>query len=196
MDTKQAISAIEDLLTAIYGENWYKDPNLAATPFRVVRMYNELLLYEEKQKRVDAVFDELSKQFPSKHDSLIFATGIKSFSMCPHHFLPVSYTMTIAYIPKKDNGFVVGASKLERAVRILSARAVLQEDLTNDIADNIENFLNPQGVAVLVSGEHDCMRVRGVKSCGKFETSEMRGSFKDNPETRMEFFQLLNNTRR
>lgn len=196
MNIAKATVAVEGLLESIYGEEWYDNPNLADTPRRVVSMYEELLAYEDKAEVSARLYDIFAKQFPSKHDSLIFATDIRTFSMCPHHFLPVKYNITISYIPKKNNGFVVGASKLERAARVLSARAVLQEDLTNDIANAIEQFLEPQGVAVLMSGYHDCMTCRGVKSTGSFETSEMRGSFKDNPDTRMEFFQLLNYSRR
>lgn len=185
-----AENAIEQLLTAIYGKEWQDDKNFTGTPERVARAYSELLRYERTDKRADALQHTLKTTFPSTHTSMIFAPGITVSSMCPHHLLPVRYSITIGYIPAKD-GFVLGASKLERVARILGARAILQEDLTNEIADVIETRIKPSGVAVVVSGIHDCMTVRGIKGRGSFETSEMRGGFKDNKETREEFFDLL-----
>lgn len=186
----KAMYAIQDLLTAIYGEYWRVDPNFEGTPARVVKSYQEILKYEDHHEKREAIKKCFSKIFPSKHESIIFAPNITTHSMCPHHLLPVTYNMTIAYIPKK-NGDVVGASKLERVARILSARAVLQEDLTNDIAQAISEYLTPLGIAVVTSGVHDCMRVRGIKTKGTFEVSTMRGAFKDNEETRAEFFSLM-----
>lgn len=187
--------SVRILLSSIYGESWKEDPNMQGTPERMVKMYSELLEYSDSGKREEAIKECFEKSFPSIYDNMIFKTGIETVSMCPHHFLPVEYTMTIAYIPSSD-GMVVGASKLERIARILSKRAVLQETLTHEIASTFWSFLQPQGVAVVVSGIHGCMKFRGIKSPGSFETSEMKGSFRDNPDTRMEFFQLLNNVRK
>ena len=182
--------ATENLLTAIYGEKWRIDPNFKNTPERVTRSYAEILAYEDERLKNLALRKCFQSTFPSEHDSIIFAPNIVTHSMCPHHMLPVTYNMTIAYIPKKG-GRVVGASKLERVARILSARAVLQEDLTKEISDIISASLSPLGVAVVTSGVHDCMRVRGIKTNGSFEVSSMTGSFKDNESTRAEFFSLM-----
>ncbi len=182
--------ATENLLTAIYGEKWKIDPNFTNTPSRVSRSYAEILAYEDEDQKNIALHNCFQSTFPSEHNSIIFAPNIVTHSMCPHHMLPVTYNMTIAYIPKKG-GHVVGASKLERVARILSARAVLQEDLTKEISDTINKALLPLGVAVVTSGIHDCMRVRGIKTKGSFEVSSMSGSFKENESTRAEFFSLM-----
>ena len=185
-----AIKSVRMLLTSIFGSSWDEDPNLKDTPERVFRSYKEILKYQNINDREEAVKKCFNSIFPSTHDSIIFAPNITTHSMCPHHLLPVTYNMTIAYIPSK-NGNVIGASKLERIARIFSARAVLQEDLTNDISRIINEYLDPTGVAVVTSGVHDCMRVRGVKTQGSFEVSMMLGAFKDNKETRAEFFNLM-----
>ena len=190
MENHMVEKATEDLLTAIYGEKWKIDPNFTNTPGRVSRAYAEILQYEDIDQRNLALNKCFQATFPSDHDSIIFAPNIIAHSMCPHHLLPVSYNMTIAYIPKKG-GHVVGASKLERVARILAARAILQEDLTDEISKVLNTALLPQGVAVVTSGVHDCMRVRGVKSKGSFEVSSMTGAFKDNESTRAEFFSLM-----
>jgi len=191
MNNKEIVRATEDLLTAIYGLNWHVDPNFIGTPERVARSYGEILQYENSEIRNQEIKKCFKSTFPSKNTSkMIFAPNIIAHSMCPHHMLPVSYNLTVAYIPS-DTGSVVGASKLERVSRILAARAILQEDLTDEISDTINKELKPLGVAVVVSGIHDCLRVRGVKSIGSFEVSSMTGSFKENESTRSEFFSLM-----
>jgi len=192
MNIKKVIKATENLLTAIYGTTWGIDPNFVGTPERVSRSYGEILKYEDPEIRNQEIKKCFQSTFPSKNTSkMIFAPNIIAHSMCPHHMLPVSYNLTVAYIPSND-GKVVGASKLERVSRILAARAILQEDLTDEISDIINKELKPLGVAVVASGIHDCMRVRGVKSIGSFEVSSMTGSFKENESTRSEFFSLMN----
>jgi len=190
MNTDKIIKATKNLLTAIYGNKWKTDPNFIDTPERVSRSFAEILKFENDGQKNIALHKCFQATFPSEHTSIIFAPNIITHSMCPHHLLPVSYNMTIAYIPKKG-GQVVGASKLERIARILSARAILQEDLTKEISDTINKALLPLGVAVVTSGIHDCMRVRGIKTKGSFEVSSMSGSFKENESTRAEFFSLM-----
>ena len=156
MNNKEIVRATEDLLTAIYGLNWHVDPNFIGTPERVARSYGEILQYENSEIRNQEIKKCFKSTFPSKNTSkMIFAPNIIAHSMCPHHMLPVSYNLTVAYIPS-DTGSVVGASKLERVSRILAARAILQEDLTDEISDTINKELKPLGVAVVVSGIHDC----------------------------------------
>lgn len=164
------------------------DVNFKDTPKRVARAYNEI--FEGLKDTEINVKKILSTAFPSKgYESLIFCTDIIVFSMCPHHFLPVEYKVSVGYIPSKD-GMVLGASKIPRLVELLAKRPVLQETLTIDIA-NYLNDLNPIGVAVVISGVHFCMRMRGVKKMSSFETSAMKGAFMDNPASRKEFFDLL-----
>jgi len=187
---KEIIAGIEQLMHGLFGACWKKDANFKGTPERVMRAYQEILEYQDYHKKSTALKKCFESMFPSKHSDIIFAPNITAFSMCPHHLLPVTYNMTIAYIPSKK-GNVIGASKLERVARIIAADAILQEDLTHNIAQVISEYLTPEGVAVVTSGVHDCMRVRGIKTQGTFEVSTMRGSFKDNIDTRAEFYSLL-----
>lgn len=165
-----------------------QDVNFKDTPKRVARAYAEIFAgVKETDQQIEEI---LSTAFPSKkYNSLIFCPDILTFSMCPHHFLPVEYTTAIGYIPTRD-GQVLGASKLGRLVEVLSQRPVLQETFTKDIVDAM-NTVKPEGVAVVVSGIHYCMRMRGIKKITTFETSEMSGVFMSDPSSRKEFFDLL-----
>uniref|UniRef100_A0A6M3JSM8 GTP cyclohydrolase I n=1 Tax=viral metagenome TaxID=1070528 RepID=A0A6M3JSM8_9ZZZZ len=164
------------------------DENLKDTPKRIARAYEEIFGgIKDTDKKVQEI---LATAFPSKeYNSVIFCAGIKTFSMCPHHFLPVEYTTALGYIPS-DDGYVLGASKLARIVELLSKRPVLQERLTKDITKALDT-IQPKGSAVVVSGIHYCMRMRGVKQNSTFETSSMSGVFMTKPDTRKEFFDLL-----
>lgn len=187
---EEIIEGVKQLMYGLFGAYWETDANFKDTPNRVMRSYQEILMYEDHFKRQDAISKCFQSTFSSYKSSLIFAPNITTHSMCPHHLLPVAYNMTIAYIPQ-ENGTVLGASKLERVARILSSRAVLQEDLTNDIVRVITDYIKPLGVAVVTSGKHQCMISRGIKTQGSFEVSVLTGSFKDNESTRSEFFSLM-----
>jgi GTP cyclohydrolase IA len=164
------------------------DVNFKDTPKRVARAYHEI--FEGLKDTEIKVKKILSTAFPSEgYGSLIFCSDIVVFSMCPHHFLPVEYKVSVGYIPS-ESGMVLGASKIPRLVELLAKRPVLQETLTVDIA-NYLNTLKPVGVAVVVSGVHFCMRMRGIKKMSTFETSAMKGAFMDNLASRKEFFDLL-----
>ena len=164
------------------------DPNFKDTPKRVARAYQEMLAGTKDTKA--QIQQVLSTAFPSEgYSSLIFCTNITSYSLCPHHLLPVEYHSTVGYIPSKE-GKVLGASKLPRVVDILSQRLVLQETLTEDIANALA-LVKPLGIAVVVSGAHYCMKMRGIRKEASFETSTMRGVFMRKPEARKEFFDLL-----
>jgi len=164
------------------------DPNFTDTPQRVAKVFRELLSGEkDTNKQVDEI---LKKRFPSTgYRGIIFSPNILTYSLCPHHLLPVKYTTALGYIPS-DSGYVLGASKLARIVEVLSHRAVLQERLTTDIVSYLD-AIQPKGVAVVISGEHFCMRARGVKQQATLETSAVTGVFKTIPEARKEFFDLL-----
>lgn len=164
------------------------DPNFKDTPQRVANTYKELLSgTKDTKKQIDAI---LEKRFPSTgYRGIIFSPNILTYSLCPHHLLPVKYVTALGYIPS-DSGFVLGASKLARVVEVLSHRAVLQEKFTTDVVNYLD-AIKPKGIAVVVSGEHYCMRARGVKQQATFETSAVTGVFKQIPEARKEFFDLL-----
>ena len=129
----------------------------------------------------DALFDEA-------HQSMIMVRDIELYSLCEHHMLPFFGKAHIAYIP---NGRIVGLSKLPRIVEVFARRLQIQERLTEQIADAIEEVLTPLGVGVVIEAYHLCMMMRGVeKQNSKTITSALRGSFRDDAKTRDEFLRL------
>ena len=129
----------------------------------------------------DAVFEEA-------HASMVMVRDIELYSMCEHHMLPFFGKAHIAYIP---NGKIVGLSKLPRIVEIFARRLQVQERLTEEIAQAIEDVLKPDGVGVVIECVHLCMMMRGVeKQNSRTITSALRGSFRDCPMTRDEFLRL------
>lgn len=192
MINKQRIEyATEQLLDALGLD--INDPNFKDTPARVARAYAETCdgLVDLTQK-VDNI---LKTTFPSDgYEGMIVETGITVYSLCPHHLLPVTYEIDIGYIPSAGET-VLGASKLSRAAEILGKRPVLQESLTTDIIRCFEE-LSPLGVAVILSGKHQCMQCRGIKQKDSMlHTSLLTGSFKEHMATREEFFHLVNRGR-
>lgn len=169
-----------------------EDPNLNGTPERVKRMFSELFIPDEHAKEIIAAIME--RVFPTTYDGIVMVANINTYSFCPHHLLPVEYEIDIAYIP---GGEAIGLSKLERIADTLSNNLILQEDLTDKIANTIESGLSCKGVAVILKGIHLCMRMRGIKSKKSVAlTSTMRGAFRENDATRKEFFELLKHSRR
>jgi GTP cyclohydrolase I len=175
--------AVCDLLKAV-GEDPGRE-GLADTPRRVAEMFREVLggLVEDPAELLQASYDE-------RHEEMIVLRDIPFYSMCEHHLLPFSGIAHVAYIPR---GRVVGISKLARVVDCLARRLQLQERLTSQIADLIDECLKPRGVAVVVKAEHLCMTMRGIKKPGSLVvTSATRGGFRARQATRMEFLELLN----
>lgn len=129
----------------------------------------------------DAVFEE-------NHHSMVMVRDIEFYSMCEHHMLPFFGKAHIAYIP---NGRIVGLSKLPRILEVFARRLQVQERLTEQVAEAIEEVLRPEGVGVVIECEHLCMMMRGVeKQASKTITSALRGSFRDDAMTRHEFLRL------
>jgi len=179
------------------------DPNLNGTPERVQRMFSELFVPKEHAKKI--IDEILQRVFPTDYDGIVMVANIIVYSFCPHHLLPVEYEIDIAYIPGVSKhagnfGFeskAIGLSKLERIADTLSSQLILQETLTDQIADTIYEGVGAKGVAVILKGIHMCMRMRGIKSKKSVAlTSSMKGAFLDNASTRMEFFALLEHSRR
>lgn len=185
MDHNHEIAdAVSTILTAI-GEDPARE-GLRDTPARVARMYAEV--FSGLDEDPAAV---LSTTFNQPHDEMIVVRNIPFYSMCEHHLMPFTGHADVAYIP---GDCVVGLSKLARLVDILSRRPQIQERLTCEIADNIEQVLAPRGVAVRIQAEHLCMTMRGIKKPGSvMMTTVTRGAFRDNPATRAEFFSLISN---
>lgn len=173
--------AVVTLLRAI-GEDPLRE-GLQETPARVEKAYKELSAgYSED-------IDKLFKTFAVEGvDQVVVLRDIPYYSLCEHHMLPFWGTATIAYIPDKR---VIGVSKLARIVTAYSRRLQVQERMTQQIADTITNGLNPLGVAVLVEGEHLCMRMRGIEREGLMRTQALTGVFRTDAAARAEVLQLM-----
>ncbi|MGI8824698.1 MAG: GTP cyclohydrolase I FolE [Chloroflexota bacterium] len=153
---------------------------LVDTPQRVARMYAEVFsgIGEDPLAILTTGFEE-------GHDEMVVARDIPFFSMCEHHFLPFYGVAHIGYIPR---GRIVGISKLARVADVLARRPQLQERLTTQIADAVDQGVQPMGVGVVLEAEHLCMVMRGVKKPGsRIVTSVNRGVFRSDPRTRAEF---------
>ena len=183
MDLPRIEAAVREILIAI-GENPDRE-GLIETPARVARMYAEVFAgMEESPQKHAKIFTE------EGNDELVLVRDIPLYSMCEHHLLPFLGRAHIAYIPK--NGRIIGLSKLARIVDVFSRRPQLQERLTAQVADSLEEILEPQGVAVLIEAEHLCMTMRGAKASGaKTESSALRGIMRTQAKTRSEVLALL-----
>jgi GTP cyclohydrolase I len=171
--------AIQQLLTAI-GEDPQRQ-GIRNTPERVARMYAELLdgYWVDPVALVnDAIFDET-------YDEMVIVRDIEFYSLCEHHLLPFLGRAHVAYFPR---GKVIGLSKVPRIVDMFARRLQVQERMTRQIAEFIDNLLEPHGVAVVVEGLHLCATMRGVrKHDARMTTSAMYGAFRKNLATREEF---------
>src|SRR5512140_2475708 len=165
-----------------------EDPDregLVRTPSRVEKAMEYLTKgYHETPK--DILNDAL---FTVDYDEMVIVKDIEMFSMCEHHMLPFFGKVHIAYIP---NGKVIGLSKLPRLVDIFARRLQVQERMTTEIAEAIQDVIQPQGVGVIVEARHLCMMMRGVeKQHSAAVTSAMFGAFRNEHETREEFLSLI-----
>jgi GTP cyclohydrolase IA len=169
-------------------ENVGEDPNregLQRTPHRVAKMYDELLAGYQ----VDPVALVNDALFDVEYDEMIIVKDIEFFSMCEHHMLPFYGRAHVAYIPGSK---IIGLSKIPRIVEMFARRLQVQERMTRQIAELVDEILQPQGVAVVVEGAHMCSMMRGVKKeHPRMITSTMLGSFKENAMTRNEFMDHL-----
>jgi len=183
VDLRAIEGAVRAILQAI-GEDPDR-PGLEDTPRRVARMYREMFA----GLRLDPA-RHLRVTFPEEYDEMVLVRDISFTSMCEHHLLPFSGVAHVAYIP---NGRVTGLSKLARVVDEVARRPQVQERMTGQIADMVEQELDSQGVAVVVSAEHSCMSIRGIRKPGsRTVTSALRGVFKTNESTRAEVMSLIN----
>jgi GTP cyclohydrolase IA len=161
-----------------------EDPDrggLRETPARVARMYREVL----GGVGVDAS-EVVTVVEGADHDEMIMVRDIPLYSLCEHHVLPFMGKAHVAYIPNKSQQ-ITGLSKLARVVDVLSKRLQVQERLTTEIADAIDQALSPRGVFVVIEAEHLCMTMRGIKKPGSITvTSAVRGLFRTDARTRQE----------
>ncbi|MFC2002866.1 GTP cyclohydrolase I FolE [Chloroflexota bacterium] len=183
-DESRIRTAIAAIIEAI-GENPNRE-GLIDTPQRVAEMYAELFMGVNKDPA-----EELAVGYELGHREMVVVRDVPFYSMCEHHLLPFYGVAHVGYIPD-INGRVVGISKLARVVEIMARRPQIQERMTTDIADAIMDGLKPSGVAVVIHAEHLCMIMRGIKKPGSaIVTSAIRGAFRSHPESRAEFFSLI-----
>jgi GTP cyclohydrolase IA len=165
-----------------------EDPSregLVSTPGRVHRAF-EFLMKGYKEDPEALVRKAL---FTCTYDEMVIVKDVEMFSLCEHHMLPFFGKVHVAYIP---NGKVIGLSKIPRLIEIFSRRLQIQERLTTQIAETIQNTIEPQGVGVVIEARHLCMMMRGVeKQHSAAVTSSMLGCFRDEQETRTEFLSLI-----
>ncbi|WP_433501567.1 GTP cyclohydrolase I FolE [Sphaerimonospora sp. CA-214678] len=184
VDFARIEDAVRDILIAV-GE----DPDrqgLKETPRRVAHAYAELFA----GLRVDPA-DVLGTTFQEGHQELIMVCDIEVQSFCEHHLLPFTGRAHIGYVPG-PSGCVVGLSKLARLVEIYARRPQVQERLTSQIAECLQNTLDAAGVMVVIECEHTCMTMRGIRKAGaRTVTSAVRGTFQSDPRTRDEAMDLL-----
>jgi GTP cyclohydrolase I len=172
--------AVRDILEAI-GEDADRE-GLVRTPGRVARMYEELTA----GYHVDPVHLINDAIFNVNYDQMVIVRSIDFYSLCEHHMLPFLGQAHVAYVP---DGKVIGLSKIPRIVEMFARRLQVQERMTQQIAEFLDETLHPLGVAVVAEGLHMCAAMRGVKKANaRMVTSAMLGTFKENPTTRKEFF--------
>ena len=183
MDKQRIENAVREILIAI-GEDPDRE-GLQETPARVARMYEEVFAgLEGSAEKHLKLFNE------GKNDEMVIVKDIPLYSMCEHHLLPFIGKAHIAYIP--SDGKVIGLSKLARIVDSFAKRPQLQERLTMQIADFLDDSLHPMGVAVVIEAEHLCMTMRGARASGsQTRTSALRGIMRNDSRTRAEALSLL-----
>ena len=183
MDKDRIENAVREILIAI-GEDPDRE-GLVETPRRVANMYAEVFSgLENDPKQFVKVFSE------NDNDEMVVVRDIPLYSMCEHHLLPFIGKAHIVYIPAE--GKVIGLSKLARIVDNFARRPQIQERLTSQIADFLNDNLHPKGVAVIVEAEHLCMTMRGARAAGaKTNTSALRGVIRSDARTRAEAMALL-----
>jgi GTP cyclohydrolase I len=178
IDLPAAQRAVADLLTALG-----RDPNsahLADTPRRVANAYAEMLTPRE--------FELTTFPNDEGYDELVLAKDIPVQSLCEHHLLPFQGVAHVGYLPGDR---ILGLSKLARVVELFARDFQVQERLTKQVADWLQDHLAPKGVGVVIEAEHQCMSLRGVRATGsRTVTSSLQGILRDNPSSRQEFFAL------
>ena len=178
-------NAYADIIRAV-GEDLGR-PGLLDTPKRAAKAFKYLCKgYEED---LDTIVN--GAIFPSENDQMVLVKDIELYSLCEHHLLPFIGKVHVAYIP---SGKVLGLSKVARIADMYARRMQIQENLTKEIADAVQQVTDAKGVAVVIEAKHMCMMMRGVeKQNSAMITSVMLGEFRENAATRSEFLSLINN---
>ena len=180
----EAEKAVRTLISFV-GENPDRE-GLLDTPKRVVKAYRDWYAGYEQDPR-----EFFSKTFSETggYDEIVMLKDIRVESHCEHHMAPFIGSAHVAYLPNKR---VVGISKLARVTRIFSKRMQVQEKLTAEIANCLQDVLKPRGVAVVIEAQHECMTTRGINEPGiSMVTSQLLGKFRTDPSTRKEFYSMI-----
>ncbi len=184
-DLPAITNSVSQILQAI-GEDPARE-GLVRTPERVARAYQEILAGYQ----TDPVQLVNGALFNVDYDEMVIVKDIEYYSLCEHHMLPFFGRAHVAYVPK---GKVIGLSKIPRIVDMFAHRLQVQERMTQQIAEFIQEVINPWGVGVVIEGQHLCMMMRGIKKeQAKMTTSAMLGGFRKRLETRMEFLNRISN---
>ena len=164
-----------------------KDPNFVGSP---KRMAEWLLEFTTPQKDIiNTCGVHGMATFPHDRTALLTIEPFTVFSVCPHHFLPVEYKVTVGYIP---SGKVIGLSKIIRITDTFAKQPILQEEFSPGLADLLSKVLCTEHVAVRAKGIHFCMRMRGVKNGNGATNTALLGAFKTDPALRSEFYEIAN----
>jgi len=184
--SEQIKLAVRSILESV-GEDPERD-GLKNTPLRVARMYEEIL----QGYHIDPSTLINGALFEVAYDEMVVVKDIEYYSLCEHHMVPFYGVAHVAYIPR---GKVLGLSKIPRVVDMFARRLQVQERMTRQIADFLDEVLHPRGVAVVVEGAHLCSMMRGVrKANARMVTSAVLGGFKTDARTRSEFFEHIRKT--
>ncbi len=163
---------------------------LERTPMRVARALE--FMTRGYQEDIDEILR--GALFPIEYDEMVIVKDIDFYSLCEHHLLPFFGKVHVAYLPNKE---IIGLSKLPRIVEVYSRRLQVQERLTRQIADTIQEKIKPKGVGVIIEAQHLCMMMRGVQKQNAYAiTSSLVGRFRKDPRTRAEFLELIKPGRR
>ena len=184
--SEQVKRAVRSILEGV-GEDPERD-GLKNTPLRVARMYEEILqgYHADPDTLINGALFEVD------YDEMVVVKDIEYYSLCEHHMVPFYGVAHVAYIPR---GKVLGLSKIPRIVDMFARRLQVQERMTRQIADFLDEVLHPRGVAVVVEGAHLCSMMRGVrKANARMVTSAVLGGFKTDARTRSEFFEHIRKT--
>lgn len=184
-----AVKPYEDLLEWIFQRGYDRnDENFKGTAERAAKGFAQLILSKAQiEEAVDAM---VMKAFPATYSGMV--TNMHNFCIgcCPHHLLPVIMRISVAYIPAKK---VLGISKLSRMAWLLARQPILQEQITDDLADILYKRIDSKGSGVHIEALHLCMAARGIEAYeARVVTSTMRGAFMDQQVTRAEFMDLVN----
>ncbi|OGU82389.1 MAG: GTP cyclohydrolase I FolE [Stygiobacter sp. RIFOXYA12_FULL_38_9] len=183
MDYSKFEDSVKTILSEV-GEDMSRE-GLLKTPSRVAKSFE--FLTDGYRKNIDEILNDAI--FDEKYDEMVIVKDIDFYSMCEHHLLPFYGKIHIAYIP---NGKIVGLSKIPRIVEMYARRLQVQERMTQEVADTLEKYLQPRGVAIVAEGYHMCMMMRGVEKQNSITTtSAMHGIFKEDARTRAEFLNLI-----